>query len=80
MGRFSSFALRRVPEFCSDLGCCGIDYLLHRRDAVSRKAAALGVLANSLFIGSDVDAVDLIISHVTLDPLDFRAKLIEHAT
>jgi hypothetical protein len=38
-----------------------------------------GMLPNHLFIRCDVDAIDLIASHLTVEPFNVRSHLAQHA-
>lgn len=71
-----------VPKASVRLRLCGcwINDPSHLRNAVRREAALLSMLANHLFIRRDVDAVDLVIGHVTLEPLNLRSQLLQHST
>lgn len=41
-------------------------------NSIRGKAAFLRVHTNHLFVGRDVDAINLVIRHVTFDPLNLR--------
>src|SRR5438105_15016793 len=56
-----------------------INHRAHLRDAIGREAALFGVLAHGLFIGRDVDAIDLVVGDVTLHPLDLWAHAAQHS-
>ena len=56
-----------------------IDDVAHLRDAVGRKAGVLRMLPDQLGIGRAVDAVDLVIGDVAMDPLDVGSHILEHA-
>src|SRR5439155_16839405 len=48
------------------------------RDPVRRDAPLLGVLADGLLVRRHVHAVDLVVCHVALDPLDLRPHFAQH--
>src|SRR5215469_9739953 len=56
-----------------------VDGRLHLRDPVHGEAALLRMLAQQLFAGRDVDAVNLVGRHEAFHPLDRRPKFVEHA-
>ena len=60
-------------------GRSGIDHPLDFGNAVGREAAFLGMLQDHFLVGSNVDTVDLVFGHVTLDPLDRGAKFVQNA-
>ena len=53
-------------------GCRGVDHLSDFRNPIGREAALLRVFTHHLFIRRDIDAVDLILGDITLDPLNLR--------
>src|SRR5437867_786404 len=55
-----------------------IDHRADARDPVRRETALLRVLANRLLVGRHVHAIDLVVRHVTVDPLDLRTHLPQH--
>ncbi len=55
-------------------GCGRINHHLNFCNAVGGKSALFGVLKDHLFVGCDVDAVDLVVCHVTLYPLNLWAE------
>lgn len=59
-----------APQWQTLLGCRGIDDDPHLRYSIHWKAAKFGMFADRRFIGCDVDAIDLVVGHVALDPLD----------
>lgn len=59
---------------------CGINRRSNLRDAVGGKPALVGVLADRLFIRGYVDAVDIVVGDVALDPLNLRSHLSQNAT
>ena len=59
------------------LGCRRINLCGNSGDTIRRKASTLGVLQNQFFIRCDVNAVDLVVSHVAMDPLNVGSELIE---
>src|SRR5437763_11070724 len=59
---------------------CWVDHSAHSRHTIRQEAALFGVLAHGLFIGRDVDAIDLVVGHVTLHPLDLWAHAAQHPT
>src|SRR5882762_4791420 len=56
-----------------------IDDRLDFRDRIGGEAAFSCMLANELFVGRDVDAVNLDIGDVAVDPLNLRAELAKNA-
>lgn len=60
-------------------GGCGIDGRADLRDSICGEAALGGVFADQSFVGCDVDAVDFVLGHVAVNPLNFRAKFAQHA-
>jgi len=54
-----------------------IDDLCNRRDPICRKAALSRVLPDQLFVWRNVNAIDLVISHKTLDPLNLWAEFFQ---
>src|SRR3954469_22354555 len=60
--------------------CSGINYRLDFRDLVGRKISLAGVFSYHLLIGRDVDAVNLVIGYVAMDPLNLRAEFAEYST
>jgi hypothetical protein len=74
---------RPAPRFerrpcCSLLGRRRIDHVADLADLVRWEAAALSVLADDLFVGRTIDAVDLIVGDVAVHPLNFRPKIAKH--
>ena len=61
------------------LGCRRINLCGNSGDTIRRKASTLGVLQNQFFIRCDVNAVDLVVGHIAVDPLDLGTHLLEHA-
>src|SRR5688500_12392973 len=57
-----------------------IDDAADLADLVCRKAAALCVLANDVLVGCAVDAVDLVVRDVAVNPLNFGPQLAKHGT
>src|SRR5438046_1214353 len=58
----------------------GIDNRRDLGNLVGRKSTLPCVFANHLFIGGAVNAVDLVVRHITLDPLNLRSQVPEHST
>src|SRR5262249_12026668 len=59
--------------------CCSRTYLgFDLQNTSPRNAARLGVLAYDLFIGGDVNAIDLIVGDVAIDPLNLWTYLIKN--
>src|SRR5207244_11585401 len=56
----------------------GVEAVLDRADPVGREAALPGVLAHDLLVGRHVHAVDPVLGHEALDPLNLRPQLLEH--
>src|SRR4029078_4639202 len=52
-----------------------IDDVADLADLVRWKAAALRMLADDVFVRCAIDAVDLVVGDVAVDPLDVRAKV-----
>ncbi len=87
--RLSKFLLRRglvpppfgviegPPDFGLGFGSGGIDDAADLGDLVGGEAALLGVLSDHLLVGSDVDAVNLVVHDVAVEPLDLRAHTAE---
>src|SRR5262249_4476578 len=50
-----------------------IDDRLDARYAINRKARRFGVADNVSLVFCEVDAIDLVIRHITLHPLDLRS-------
>jgi hypothetical protein len=46
----------------------------------AEKAAAFGMLADHLLARGAVDAVDLVVGHIAVDPLNLRAEVAQHRT
>src|SRR4051794_37444824 len=63
----------------SSLGGGRVDDVLDLGDRVCGEAALRGVFADHVLVWGDIDAVDLVTSHIALDPLDPRPKLLKHA-
>jgi hypothetical protein len=61
------------------LGRRRVDDLAHARDAVRRESTAARVLLDQLRRRGVVDAVDLVVHHVALHPLDLGAERIQDA-
>ena len=61
------------------LGRGGIDDVLDLRDAIRGKPALLGMFADQFFAGGDVDAVDLVVGHVAVHPLDLWPEISQDA-
>src|SRR5437899_8703055 len=56
-----------------------IDYRPYLRNSIRWKAAALCVFFDHLFVWRDVDAINLVVRHITLHPLDFRAEVSQYS-
>src|SRR6476659_93690 len=54
-----------------------IDQRFHRRDLIGWEATHPRMLAHHLLVRRDVDAVDLVVGDVALNPLDLRSELIQ---
>lgn len=69
-------------EFCGlSLLCgCGINHRLDFRNSIRGESALGGVLADELLIRRDIDAVNLVLSHVTVNPLNLGSQVLENAT
>src|SRR5580704_6888955 len=53
----------------------GVDDAANLGDAVGGEAALAGVLADHLFVGRDVDAVDFVVGDVAMKPLDLGTEI-----
>src|SRR5580658_5734231 len=74
---------RAAEEQClgsrsNGFGGSGIDDAADLRDAVGREAALARMLPYHLLVGRDVNAVNLVVGDVALQPLDLRAEIGEH--
>src|SRR5882672_10184177 len=79
--RFVFMCSSYLPIRCNKLlSGRGIDDRRDRRNAICGKAALLRVLANRLFIWSDIDAINLVSGDVALKPLDLRTHPAQDAT
>jgi len=47
---------------------------------VRREAALFSVLPHHFFVRSNVDTVNLVLGHITLQPLNLRAEVLENST
>src|SRR5690606_31474983 len=61
------------------VGRGGVDDAVHRAHPRGGQVAAAGVGVDGFGGGGDVDAVDLVLGHITLDPLDLRPHFFEDA-
>src|ERR1700722_5735431 len=57
----------------------GVDDRSYLGDAIGREAALLGMGANGGLVRRDVDAVDLVVGDVAVQPLDLGAQLTQHS-
>ena len=64
----------------SGVGVVGIDYGVDLGDYVGGEAAFKGVATDDLFVGCDVDAVDLVGGDEGGEPLNFGVDASEGAT
>src|SRR3546814_3829646 len=64
----------RISDWSSDV--CSSDLL---GDAVGGEARGLGMPPDEILARRAVDAVDLVVGNVAMDPLDFRAQVPQHA-
>src|SRR5205085_3475234 len=46
-------------------------------DLIGGKAAALGMLADQILVGGAIDAINLVVGDVAVDPLDLRPEITE---
>jgi len=60
------------------LGCRRIKLCGNSGDTTRRKAPLLGMLPNHLFIGCDVKAVDPVVGHIALLPLNLGTHLAQY--
>ena len=56
-----------------------IDHRADPRDTIGREAALLGMRLHGRLVGRVIDAVDLVVGDVTMDPLDLRSHAVQHA-
>jgi len=54
-----------------------IDDQLDFRDTVGREPSLFRMLENDCFVGSNIDAVNLVGRHIAVQPLDRRTKMME---
>ena len=66
-----------LPE--NSLAGCGIDDGADLGNGVCREPSLLGVLANCSLVRGDVDAVNLVVCDITLEPLDAWSHGLDHA-
>src|SRR5579872_1735230 len=71
--RFGSADLCEVLAYLY-LGGCGIDDGLNLGDRIGRESTLSSMLANQLFVGRVVDAVDFVAGDVAMDPLNFGSE------
>src|SRR3954454_18394754 len=57
-----------------------VDHGADFADLVGRKAAALGMLADQVLVRRTVDAIDLVVRDIGMDPLNLRAEVAEDRT
>src|SRR5690242_17438112 len=74
----SALDIRTLTESLGLLRGRRIDHASHLRDLVRGKAPALRVLADHLLVWCAIDAVDLIVRNVAVDPLDLRPEVAKH--
>jgi len=55
----------------------GIDETAYGRDAIRREPGASGMLPDSVLIRGDVNAVDFVLSHVAVQPVNLRTGCIQ---
>ena len=55
-----------------------VDDVPHLRNAVRGEASLARVFAHHLFVGRDVDAVDLVVGDVALQPLNLGPEVAQH--
>ena len=70
-GHVVAVEVERHPRLLA-LGGGGVDDRVHGRDDVGGKSAEASVLPHQVRVVGDVDAVDLVVGDVALDPLDPR--------
>src|SRR6266404_5921679 len=58
---------------------CRIDDRLYFGDAIGREAPLLGMVAHHLFIWRDVDAINLVVGDIALQPLNLWPEISEHS-
>src|SRR5271165_5739114 len=64
---------------CLRFGGCGIDDRGDLGDAIRGEAALGGVFADQGLVGCDVDAVDFVLGHVAVDPLNLGTEFAQDA-
>ena len=57
---------------------CRVEKSPHSRDAVGRKAHALGVFLNDSFIRGEVDAVHFVAGYIAMEPLDLGPQSLQN--
>ena len=77
-GACEEVSLRRSIR-ASSLRRSRIDDGLYLGDLVCGKPALAGVLFYHPFVRGDIDAINLVIRDITLDPLNSRPHLVEHS-
>src|SRR5712671_5101738 len=57
-----------------------VNYGLDFGDAIRRKSSQPGMLANQAFARGDIDAINLVTSHIALNPLHLGTEAAEYRT
>src|ERR1700721_476368 len=60
------------------LRSCRINDRSHLSHRVGREAALIGMLQYGCLVRRNIDAVNLVVGHVTLHPLDLRTHALQH--
>ena len=66
---------RRRSKLQLPFGGGGVDDAPDGGNAVRREAALLGVLADRRLVWRDINAVNLVVGHVAVQPLDLRTHV-----
>src|SRR5436190_6990557 len=73
--RWSPPGIRSGRQLCES---SGVNQTPDRCDSIDAQITSVAVLTDHRFIGSIVDAIDLIVSDEALDPLNLGSELSEH--
>src|SRR6202040_998654 len=63
----------------SGLGRGRIDDVLDLGDAVRWESSLLGMFFDHFLVGSDVHAINFVVSHIAVHPLDLRTQILKYA-
>src|SRR5690348_22274 len=78
--RYLERRARRIDDQIPALtGRAGINHSTDCGDPIHRKSTTSPVLANRLLVRGKVNTIDLVASHITVQPLDSRAHVVENA-